>query len=94
VHHRFLQEYRGVIIGDECGLGKTLQAIGAAYLIFLEGKERNDPRKVGFVYKSKGLRKQLRKELREFCQALEDHGLPHVCYVIFCSSIQIVNVLV
>lgn len=79
VYQRFLQEYKGVIIGDECGLGKTLQAIGAAYLIYLDGKERKDPRKVGFVYKSKGLRDQLLKELKEFRQALEDNDLPPVC---------------
>lgn len=68
------------MVADGCGIGKSLQAIAALYLIWLKSKMKNaQVCKVAIVTRT-SLEPQMMDELIEFCNsAKEKTGVIDVC---------------
>jgi hypothetical protein len=75
IFQRFLDDCMGVLIADGCGMGKSLQAIGALYLIYLKAKSNgNQDGRVAIVTRT-SLVPDVNEALTEFCSSLKQAGL-------------------
>jgi Rad3-related DNA helicase len=70
------------LIGDGCGIGKSLQAIAALYLIYLKAKQESEQScKVAIVTRT-SLESQMVDELTEFYNSVKkERGSVSVCII-------------